>query len=120
MREVEVYGVSSLADAVGIVTGLGDLDPVSPAADEVEGKLNKYDIDFSDVKGQEFAKRAANPRRLWERVTRILPDFLLLGELPPTSTRDVGPPSTDTRPGGDDLVREIKQLVTSAGSQAAV
>ncbi len=58
VREVEVFGVSSLADAVGIVTGLGELEPVSPAAEEVEGKLNRYDIDFADVKGQEFAKRA--------------------------------------------------------------
>lgn len=58
VREVEVYGVSSLSDAVGIVTGLGDLEPVSPTTDEVEGKLNKYDLDFADVKGQEFAKRA--------------------------------------------------------------
>src|SRR5439155_6417709 len=36
VREVEVFGVSSLADAVGIVTGLAPIDPVSPAADEVE------------------------------------------------------------------------------------
>ena len=58
VREVEVYGVGSLADAVGIVTGLGNLEPVSPTIDEVEGQLNRYDIDFADVKGQEFAKRA--------------------------------------------------------------
>ncbi len=63
VREVEVYGVGSLADAVGIVTGLGDLEPVSPTTDEVEGKLNQYDIDFADVKGQEFAKRALIGRR---------------------------------------------------------
>lgn len=58
VREVEVYGVGSLADAVGIVTGLAPIDPVSPPTDDIEAKLNKYAIDFADVKGQEFAKRA--------------------------------------------------------------
>src|SRR5579883_528387 len=57
VREVEVFGVGSLAEAVGIVTGLAPIDSVSPPADEME-KLNKYTIDFSEVRGQEFAKRA--------------------------------------------------------------
>jgi magnesium chelatase family protein len=57
VREIEVFGVSSLAEAVGIVTGLVPIDPVSPASDEID-RLNKYAIDFADVKGQEFAKRA--------------------------------------------------------------
>ena len=58
VREVEVYGVGSLAEAVGIVTGLAPIDPVSPPTDDIAAKLNKYAIDFADVKGQEFAKRA--------------------------------------------------------------
>lgn len=56
--EVEVYGVSSLAEAVGIVSGLADLEPISPGMEEIEAKLNRYDVDFADVRGQEFAKRA--------------------------------------------------------------
>ncbi|HSQ55222.1 MAG TPA: magnesium chelatase domain-containing protein, partial [Gemmata sp.] len=58
VREVEVFGVSSLAEAVGVVVEAGAIEPVSPSLEEVEGSLNKYDIDFADVKGQEFAKRA--------------------------------------------------------------
>ena len=50
--------MSSLAEAVGIVVGAAGVEPISPTTDEVEGKLNKYEIDFADVKGQEFAKRA--------------------------------------------------------------
>jgi magnesium chelatase family protein len=57
VREVEVFGIESLAEAVGIVTESAPRAPVAPPADEIE-KLNKYAIDFSDVKGQEFAKRA--------------------------------------------------------------
>lgn len=58
VREVEVYGVTSLAEAVGIVSGAVEVDPVSPGMEEIEAKLNKYDVDFGDVRGQEFAKRA--------------------------------------------------------------
>lgn len=58
VREVEVYGVTSLAEAVGIVSGAVEVDPVSPGMEEIEAKLNQYDVDFADVRGQEFAKRA--------------------------------------------------------------
>jgi magnesium chelatase family protein len=57
VRELEVYGVGSLAEAVGILTGLAPIDPVAPPAEEL-AKLNHYTLDFADVRGQEFAKRA--------------------------------------------------------------
>ena len=50
VREVEVYGVTSLVEAIGIVVGAAGVEPMSPTMEEVEGKLNKYDIDFADVK----------------------------------------------------------------------
>ncbi|MBY0514858.1 MAG: ATP-binding protein [Gemmataceae bacterium] len=58
VREVEVYGVGSLADAVGVVTGAAGVEPVAPPDDEITDRLNRYDLDFADVRGQEFAKRA--------------------------------------------------------------
>ena len=58
VTEVEVYGVTSLAEAVGIISGAVEVDPVSPGIAEMQAKLNRYPVDFSDVRGQEYAKRA--------------------------------------------------------------
>ena len=63
VREVEVYGVGSLAEAVGVVAGVEGLEPQSPGLEEIEARLNRYDVDFADVRGQEFAKRAPRRRR---------------------------------------------------------
>ncbi len=58
VAEVEVYGVTSLAEAVGIISGALEVDPVSPPLDDIVARMNRYDVDFADVRGQEFAKRA--------------------------------------------------------------
>src|SRR5437870_5011283 len=58
VEAVAVYGVSSLAEAVGILSGLLPAEPVAPHIDELFARLNSYDVDFADVRGQEFAKRA--------------------------------------------------------------
>lgn len=58
VKELAVYGVTSLAEAVGLVTGSVDIDPVSPGIDDLTAKMNRYEVDFADVRGQEFAKRA--------------------------------------------------------------
>src|SRR5262249_38978190 len=58
VEEVDVFGVNSLAEAVGLIAGQVEVDPVSPGMDEIAAKLNKYTEDFADVRGQEFAKRA--------------------------------------------------------------
>src|SRR5437763_923918 len=58
VREVEVYAVATLAEAVGVVSGATEVGPVSPGMEEIEARLNRYDLDFADGRGQEFAKRA--------------------------------------------------------------
>ncbi|MBA4065219.1 MAG: magnesium chelatase [Isosphaera sp.] len=58
VQELEVFAVTSLAEAVGLVTGQVELDPVAYQPEELADRLNRYDVDFAEVRGQEFAKRA--------------------------------------------------------------
>src|SRR5262249_2458578 len=58
VREVAVFGVESLAEAVGILAGQIEAEPTACDIDALFGRLSLYDIDFGDVRGQEFAKRA--------------------------------------------------------------
>ena len=58
VEAVAVYAVGNLAEAVGILAGQFPAEPVSSHIDEVFARLNTYDVDFADVRGQEFAKRA--------------------------------------------------------------
>lgn len=55
---VEVYGVSSLTDAVGFLSGQLPLEPTVADLDRVFQAASKYEVDFSDVRGQEHVKRA--------------------------------------------------------------
>jgi magnesium chelatase family protein len=58
VEEIKVFAVTSLAEAVGLVTGQLEIEPVAYRAEDVAAKLNRYDVDFAEVRGQEFAKRA--------------------------------------------------------------
>ncbi|MCI0463652.1 MAG: YifB family Mg chelatase-like AAA ATPase [Gemmataceae bacterium] len=58
VEAVAVYGVGSLAQAVGILSGQLPAEPVACAVEDLFRRLNTYEVDFSDVRGQEFAKRA--------------------------------------------------------------
>jgi magnesium chelatase family protein len=55
---VEVIAVGSLAEAVGFYSGQLDIEPTSFSWRQAVAEYGKYPIDFSDVKGQETAKRA--------------------------------------------------------------
>ena len=58
VEAVSVYGVNSLSEAVGILSGQLPAEPVASHIEELFARLNTYDVDFADVRGQEFAKRA--------------------------------------------------------------
>src|SRR5262249_5707115 len=58
VEAVSVYRASNLAEAVGILSGQLPADPVPSGIEELFGRLNTYEVDFADVRGQEFAKRA--------------------------------------------------------------
>ena len=55
---LDVYPVGSLAEAVGFLTGGHDLEPTTIDLEQVFHSLARQEEDFSDVKGQDYAKRA--------------------------------------------------------------
>jgi magnesium chelatase family protein len=57
VENVAVYPVSTLAEAVGIVSGSLVVAPTPSNMDDFLGRVHSYDVDFSDVRGQEFAKQ---------------------------------------------------------------
>lgn len=58
VEDVEVFGVGTLAEAVGLITGQLEPEPNESGIAALVPKLNQYAEDFADVRGQEFAKRA--------------------------------------------------------------
>lgn len=55
---INVFGVSNLKETVQLLNGEIKLEPVVTNRDELFSDVNKYHLDFSDVKGQENVKRA--------------------------------------------------------------
>lgn len=58
VKEVDVFGISNLTQAVGLISGQLELEPVVAGIEEIFARLNTYKVDFSDVRGQESGKRA--------------------------------------------------------------
>ena len=58
VQNLNVYGVASLAQAVGYLSGELPLETTSVDVEELFDVGSSYEEDFSDVKGQESVKRA--------------------------------------------------------------
>ena len=56
--ELEVVGIESLEEAVAYLSGKKELQPVQCDPDVLFNVTSRYPVDFSEVKGQEHAKRA--------------------------------------------------------------
>jgi len=55
---VDVYGMENLAEVVGFLNGELKKEKIDVKLEDVFAKVNRYHLDFSDVKGQENVKRA--------------------------------------------------------------
>jgi len=58
VKNLLIYPIHNLSDSVGFLTGKKVIAPLVPEENLAFENLNKYDFDFSDVRGQESAKRA--------------------------------------------------------------
>jgi predicted ATPase with chaperone activity len=58
IEALAVNSVSTSAEAVGIVNGSLIVEPTDSNMDEVFDRLHSDDVDFSDVRLLDFAKRA--------------------------------------------------------------
>jgi len=59
VSDLEVYGAQNIAEVIGFFDGVNDLTQIKiNTRDEFYSRLNEYEYDFSDVKGQENIKRA--------------------------------------------------------------
>ncbi|MCA9121709.1 MAG: YifB family Mg chelatase-like AAA ATPase [Planctomycetaceae bacterium] len=58
VEDIEVIAVESLSQAVGFFSGELEIEPTPSGIEKLFDKFSAYEDDFSDVRGQEMAKRA--------------------------------------------------------------
>jgi magnesium chelatase family protein len=58
VEDIDVIPVSSLAEAVGFITGELEIAPHPSRLTDLFRQYSTYEVDFADVRGQEMAKRA--------------------------------------------------------------
>ncbi len=55
---IDSLGVANLVTAVSFLMGRLSIEPAKPNMDEITKTIGNYPVDFQDIKGQEYAKRA--------------------------------------------------------------
>ncbi|HOL22312.1 MAG TPA: YifB family Mg chelatase-like AAA ATPase [bacterium] len=58
VRDIEVYPVNNLKECVAFLTGKKEIERAVCDVEELFNSKKKYSVDFKDVKGQAYAKRA--------------------------------------------------------------
>ncbi len=58
VKGIDVYGLENLKEVVDLLNGEIQIAPIKSNRDKIFSNVNKYKLDFSDVKGQENVKRA--------------------------------------------------------------
>jgi magnesium chelatase family protein len=133
---LDVLPVTSLTQAVGLLTGELPIEPVRVDLDKVFGESSRYDHDFAEVRGQEHAKRAltiaaagghnllligppgSGKTMLAKRLPTILPPLCLAESLETTRIHSV---AGELKPGTSLLAtRPVRSPHHSASTPALV
>lgn len=58
VTDIDVIGVGSLLDTAGFLSGKIEIAPVTASVRDQSASLGQYSVDFCEIKGQDYAKRA--------------------------------------------------------------